>query len=348
VYPALAGVGYFDSRASADINVVTYHGVLPAGYDRTDPFLDGALVSADAFRSQLRLLKKHYNVVSPDQLLGWLRQQQSLPERSVVLTCDDGLLNHLTNVLPILQEEGLKCLFFVTGVSLADKPEMAWYTELYLMLKNVPKQGEPIIVRRITIPRITANQEQRRSLWVKLVKTLSQMDVTERRTFMDDAAEKLGLTSTWRTRYLEDPVLRNRFQSLRLPELKQLADAGMTIGAHTLSHPALSAQSAELARAEIARCREALEKCLGRPVWAFAYPFGDPTSVGAREYRMAEEAGYECAFVNVGRVTTSSFARFSFPRIHVTSEMSIAVYQAHVSGLHDALRSRLRRNRKVM
>jgi peptidoglycan/xylan/chitin deacetylase (PgdA/CDA1 family) len=166
---------------------------------------------------------------------------------------------------------------------------------------------------------------------------------------MDQAGERLSLMPTWRTPYLEDPVLRNRFQSLRVPELKQLADAGMTIGAHTLSHPALSEQSPELARVEIAQSRETLERCLGRPVWAFAYPFGDPSSAGAREYKMAEEAGYDCAFVNVGGATSSLLdARFAFPRVHVTSEMSLTVYEAHISGLHDAIRTRFRGNRKVM
>jgi peptidoglycan/xylan/chitin deacetylase (PgdA/CDA1 family) len=348
VYPALASVGYFHSRISADVNAVTYHGVLPEGYESTDDFLDGALISADAFRSQLRLLKKHYNVISPEQLLGWLRQQQSLPEHAVVLTCDDGLLNHLTDVLPILQAEELKCLFFVTGLSLEDRPGMHWYTELYLLLRDATKQDEPTVVQEITVPRITASLKQRRSLWVKLVKTLSRMDGTQRRAFMDEAAPKFGLAPGWRLRYLEDPVLRKRFQTLRLPDVKQLADAGMTIGAHTLTHPALSEQCPELAREEIAKCREVLEQNLERPVWAFAYPFGDPTSAGAREYRMAEEAGYDCAFVNVGGATTSLSARFALPRIHVTSEMSLTVYEAHVSGVHDALRTRLRRNRRVM
>jgi peptidoglycan/xylan/chitin deacetylase (PgdA/CDA1 family) len=347
VYPALASVGYFHSRASADVNVITYHGILPADYQRTDDFLDGALIGVQAFRSQLQLLKKHYNVISPEQLLAWLRQQESLPERAVVLTCDDGLLNHLTGVLPVLQEEGLKCLFFVTASFQDDLPSMHWYTELYLLLRDAPKQDGPALVQGITIPRLSDNLTQRRSLWVKLEKRLSRLGAMERRAFMDEAAGKLGLPPEWLASYLEDPVLRNRFQKLRSRELKQLADAGMTIGAHTLSHPTLSEQSAELAHEEIFQCRAALERCLGRTVWAFAYPFGDPASAGAREYRMTEEAGYECAFLNVGR-TASELSRFSFPRIHVTSEMSLTVYEAHVSGVHDALRSRLRRNRKVM
>ena len=68
----------------------------------------------------------------------------------------------------------------------------------------------------------------------------------------------------------------------------------------------LAEQSAELAQAEIVGCRKALEESLGERVWAIAYPFGDPASVGEREFRLAEEAGYDCGFVNVGGVLDSS------------------------------------------
>jgi hypothetical protein len=98
----------------------------------------------------------------------------------------------------------------------------------------------------------------------------------------------------------------------------------------------------DLARAEIAGCRKTLEQFLGRPVWAIAYPFGEPHSVGTREYKLAQEAGYECAFVNVGGVLDPVSARFALPRIHVTGEMSLSVYEAYISGVHDALRNRFR------
>src|SRR6516164_8890512 len=111
VYPAMGKVGYFHSRASAA--VITYHGVLPAEYRSTDAFLDNTLVSIDAFRSQLSLLKQHYNVISPELFLEWIHGTEKLPPRAVLLTCDDGLLNNLTVMTPILQEYGLQCLFFV-------------------------------------------------------------------------------------------------------------------------------------------------------------------------------------------------------------------------------------------
>jgi peptidoglycan/xylan/chitin deacetylase (PgdA/CDA1 family) len=338
IYPVLGSVGYFRSRPAAPVTVITYHGVLPAEYKSADSFLDNTLVSEESFRCQLRLLKRHYSVISPEQFLGWIRKEQDLPTKAVLLTCDDGLLNHLSVMLPILQEEELKCLFFVTGASLGNTAELLWYVDLYLLLQEAPVHREPVLLRGILVPEISADRGQRRSVWLTLLRSLSKADVVARHDFLRDAASRFGLRPSWKTRYLDDPLLRDRFQLLRMPELKALRDAGMTVGAHTLSHPVLAEQSSEEARAEIAECRKDLEEFLSRNVWAIAYPFGDPGSVGAREYKLAEEAGYECAFVNVGGVVDTVSARFALPRVHVTAEMSLSVYEAYVSGLHDALR----------
>lgn len=340
IYPMLGSTGYFHSRTVAPLTVITYHGVLPAGYKSEDAFLDNTLVTEGAFRSQLRLLKKHYNVISPDECLLWLREGGNLPERAILLTCDDGLLNHLNVMVPILKDEELKCLFFVTGSSLESSPTLLWYVELYLLLKQAPVRQDPIHLRGIVISGLSADPEQRRVLWLTLLKKLSQVDAEARRGFLQDAAAGLALPPSWKMRYLDDPMRRDRFQVLCLPELKKLTNAGMTVGAHSLSHPMLAEQSAELVHAEIAECRKALEESLGGQVWAIAYPFGDPASVGEREFRLAQDAGYDCGFVNVGGVFDAASSRFRLPRVHVTAEMSLAVYEAHLSGFHDALRGR--------
>jgi peptidoglycan/xylan/chitin deacetylase (PgdA/CDA1 family) len=344
VYPAVAKVGYFHWRSSSPLRVITYHGVLPEGYRSADRFLDNTLVSLASFRSQLALLKRHYNVISPERFLGWLRKLEALPERAVLLTCDDGLLNNLTIIAPVLQEEGLQCLFFVTGGSAGNTPAMLWYVELYLMLIEARGTHQPFERRGVLIPGIPADQLERMACWLQLVKTLSRFDGVERLDFVGEAARRWDLDSEWKRKYLDDPLLRQRFQLLCTEEVRQLAEAGMTIGAHTISHPMLAEQSADLARAEIADCRTTLERCSGQPVWALAYAFGNPASVGNREYQLAESAGYECAFVNVGGPVGKTFSRFALPRIHVTGEMSLPVYEAHISGFHDCLQRRLRRS----
>jgi len=54
-----------------------------------------------------------------------------------------------------------------------------------------------------------------------------------------------------------------------------MQDAGMTIGAHTKSHPYLfQIKDANLLRDEILGSKQILETQLGVPIQFFAYPFG--------------------------------------------------------------------------
>ncbi len=58
-------------------------------------------------------------------------------------------------------------------------------------------------------------------------------------------------------------------------EVKVMQDAGMTIGAHTKSHPYLfQIKDANLLRDEILGSKQILETQLGVPIQFFAYPFG--------------------------------------------------------------------------
>jgi hypothetical protein len=128
-----------------------------------------------------------------------------------------------------------------------------------------------------------------------------------------------------------------RWRLLNVAELKQLADAGMTIGAHALTHPVLSLSSEEEARCEIQESKIQLERSLGTPVWAFAYPFGNPSTIGSREVRLARQAGFACAFLNVERWGTQHSNLFAHPRTHVSSDTTLAEFAAHLSGLHARL-----------
>jgi peptidoglycan/xylan/chitin deacetylase (PgdA/CDA1 family) len=122
---------------------------------------------------------------------------------------------------------------------------------------------------------------------------------------------------------------------LNRSELHQLAEAGMTIGAHTLTHPMLSQTSDGEASAEISECRDQLNKELGCEVWALAYPFGTSDAVSAREISMSRRSGFTCAFMNIENSSTDIH---SYPRIHVSSGMTLPELQAHLSGFDFAIR----------
>jgi peptidoglycan/xylan/chitin deacetylase (PgdA/CDA1 family) len=346
VFPALSRSGYLRFAAGAGPAVVTYHGVFPAGYIVINPALDGNLVSADSLRQQLRLLRKRYHVISPGDFLRWLEGGPSLPPRSVLLTCDDALRNALTEMVPILQEFGLPCLFFATGAS-ADETasmlgySMLWYEELYLMLLDA---SEPVTLdlpeASVSVDGIAASEKH--SCWWTLVQRLSQFDGPSRRGFLDRFREQLRLPENWRERFVQDSSLAARFLTLDSAGLQQLAAAGMTIGAHTLSHPVLSRAPDDLAWREISESRIVLEKILGQTVWAFGYPFGNSATVTGRELRLAEQAGFRCAFMNVGGGFGARIDRFAVARVHVTAGMNLSEFEAHVSGFYRNLRKRLR------
>jgi peptidoglycan/xylan/chitin deacetylase (PgdA/CDA1 family) len=70
-----------------------------------------------------------------------------------------------------------------------------------------------------------------------------------------------------------EPALTGRPLATR-PQLQAMAAAGIEIGAHTASHPALTALPYPARRNEIQRSRGDLERIVNRPVTSFAYPFG--------------------------------------------------------------------------
>jgi len=338
IYPVLGMAGYFRSRASA--SVVTYHGVLPEGYKVRDAFLDDTLISMDAFRAQIRLLKSNYDVISPQFFQEWLEGREVLPKRAVLLTCDDGLLNNLTVMLPLLLEEKLQCLFFVTGSSAGDEPDMLWYIELYLMMHGA-RTGVAMDWRGIRVAALESAPERKRTQWLNLTDELSRRDAGQRAEFLGEAVQCWGLDPEWKKMYLQDALLRQRFQLLKGAQLRQLVEAGMNVGAHTMSHPMLSGQTDEFARKEIAESKRNLEHATGRPIWAMAYPYGNPAAVGDRELKFSQEAGYSCAFMNVpGELRAAG--KFSLPRVHVTADMSWGLFEANVSGFHHAIQRRIR------
>lgn len=342
VYPSLAASKYLRRRrAQSDtLAVLTYHGVLPASYGTHDSFFDDAMIPADAFRRQLRFLKANYCVITPEDCQQWLQGRISLPAGAVLLTCDDGLLNNLTAMVPVLREEGLRCLFFLTGYSLSERPSIPWYFQLYFFLMSAPAHLARLEFDSTFVPLNLHSRREREGTWWRLMRQLSSQDQETREVFLECLRVAAGSPKDWESVYHGDSGLRERYLPLAASDLGRLLESGMTIGGHTLSHPVLARTSAELAWKEILEGRKGLQRAVGRPIWAFAYPFGDAGSVSEREFDFAQEAGYECAFLNFGGCVSeaSRQRRFALPRLHVSANMQLSELEALVSGFDWSLR----------
>jgi peptidoglycan/xylan/chitin deacetylase (PgdA/CDA1 family) len=80
-------------------------------------------------------------------------------------------------------------------------------------------------------------------------------------------------------------------------EARELRQAGMGLGSHTVSHPVLYEESWERIERELRDSRQRMEDELGEAVRSFAYPYAFPQS--DREFaeifkEKLREAGYEC------------------------------------------------------
>ena len=344
VYPAMSRVNLFSRRiGTGEVAVLTYHGILPSGWTSHASPIEGTLLSAEQFRQHLRFLKSRYHLISPELFRAWLKDGATLPPRAVLLTCDDGLLNVLTDMIPILLEESVSCLFFVTGRSLEDRAECLWYEELYRMLNAAP-EDVLVVVEGKSERKASWSQGNLDECWWKLVQEYSTLK------FDDRAAMLRSLRREWRLpddgRYAEDGPGARRYHLLTGRELQRLVAHGMTVGAHTLSHPLLSRMPSVFAEQELRECKTRLESFLQQEVWALAYPFGHEGSAGTREMTMAEKSGYECAFLNCGGgLSRNASLRFGLPRAHVSSHMSLAEVEAHLSGFHESLQRRFRGER---
>ena len=81
-------------------------------------------------------------------------------------------------------------------------------------------------------------------------------------------------------------------------ELVELRATGVEIGAHSVSHPDLSALSYDDALEELAGSKRRLEAVLGEPVEVAAYPYG---RANAETVRACRDAGFAAACSATGR-----------------------------------------------
>ncbi len=117
-------------------------------------------------------------------------------------------------------------------------------------------------------------------------------------------------------------------------------------GAHSMTHRMLAKWPEETAREEMAGSKAALEARLGRAVGAFAYPVGDATSAGPREFELARRLGFTCAVTTRPGMLFPEHARHlsALPRVSVNGLwQSATALEALLSGAPFMLWNRGRR-----
>lgn len=96
-----------------------------------------------------------------------------------------------------------------------------------------------------------------------------------------------------RQSFEHDRAMGNHFAANTAAELRDLAAAGIEIGAHSRTHADLGrVADADQLFDEIVVSRNELEDALGLPIRYFAFPFGMHVNLSGAAFRLAREAGY--------------------------------------------------------
>ena len=100
---------------SIKVPILIYHSVRPHTSGESD-MQKQYDVSPDAFEEQLRYLKEHgYVVISLTYLVDALEESITLPEKSVVITFDDGWRNQYAYAFPVLKKYADTATFFIVS-----------------------------------------------------------------------------------------------------------------------------------------------------------------------------------------------------------------------------------------
>ncbi len=278
---------------SARLTVLIFHRVLA----EPDPLFPGE-PDAVRFETQMRWLKNWFNVLPLAEAVERLRTG-SLPARAAAITFDDGYADNCTVALPILRRAGLPATFFI-ATGYLDGGRM-WNDTVIDVMRRAKGPDLDLIPLKLGRYPVGTLEDRRHSLG-QLLGKLKYLEPGVRERLANEVAVAA---------HIQPP----RDLMLTAGQVRTLAESGMTIGAHTVSHPILSRVDEQQARTEMTQSKQQLEAITGSTVTLFAYPNGKPgTDYTAAHVRLAHEAGFAAAVSTGWGAATKECDIFQIPR----------------------------------
>lgn len=97
--------------------IVMYHYTRDLQHSRY-PRIKG--LDVGLFRRQLTFFKEHFTAVTMEEVMEAVEDGRELPENALLLTFDDGYIDHYTYAFPLLEEMGMQGSFFIPGKTFAE------------------------------------------------------------------------------------------------------------------------------------------------------------------------------------------------------------------------------------
>lgn len=266
--------GLSPAGRSGRLSIFIFHRVL----SKPDPLFPSELDAA-RFGEIVSWIKAWFHTLSLEEAVGRLARQ-SLPARAACITFDDGYADNATHALPILQQQETPATFFIaTGYLNGGR---MWNDTIIEAVRGTSKpELELGDIGAGVLP--TASILEKRRTLEHLIGLIKYRDTRERDELATVVAEQSAAPLT-------DKLMMSD------AKVRQLHEAGMTIGAHTVDHPILRLCDAAESRRQISDSRDYLEDLIGEKITLFAYPNGKPgTDYLPEQVRLVQHLGFRAA-----------------------------------------------------
>jgi peptidoglycan/xylan/chitin deacetylase (PgdA/CDA1 family) len=315
--------------------ILTLHHVRPP---RDDAFQPNRLLEiSPVFLERLlrRLSRARIDVISLDEMHRRFISGD-FKRRFVCITFDDGYKDLMRWAYPLLKKYEMPFALYIP-TSFPDRLGELWWVALEAVIAQNRRIGMLIDGKQQFFE--CDSVSEKRELYDAVYGYLRSMKTEDelRKTVRD-------LCATYRV----DIAAFCRDLCMSWEEIVELAaDPLVTIGAHTVNHMILKkVPSDATVRAEIEMGRSVLEAALGKRPEHLAYPVGDATSAGPREFRIAAELGFKTATTTRPGVLFKVHRDFltALPRISVNGEFQQQRYlKVLMSGAATAMWNGFRR-----
>ena len=233
------------------------------------------------FRKQIEYLKQNFTVITMEELNCACNNQYKLPQQAVLLTFDDGYLDHYTSVFPILKAENLQGSFFISGKTLKehvllDVNKIHYIlaaTQIDVLLPSVLKcmdyyrGSEYEYPDNDTLFNEYASGNRFDSKETIFVKRMLQTVLPEkvRSKICDDLFKKyVGIS--------EDKIAGELY--LTSDQIRLMKQEGMYIGPHGYNHYWLGRLSEVEMQKDIRQALDVMSEYIDADNWVMNYPYG--------------------------------------------------------------------------
>jgi peptidoglycan/xylan/chitin deacetylase (PgdA/CDA1 family) len=261
-----------------DLTIVMYHYVRDLEGSRF-PTIKARRVSE--FRRQLDHIERNYNVVRAEDVVSAIRGERDLPSKALLLTFDDGYVDHFANVFPLLRERGWQGSFFPPARSVLERELLDVNKSHFILASRCDPDSIINSLKVLLREHDDHNIQTFDQYWRRYAKA-SRYDGPE--IVFIKRMLQYGIPEKIRTEFLDR--LFRQFASIDSisfaadlyvspVQLQEMIDAGMYVGSHGDRHLWLDQLDPEEQRNEVDRSLAFLAK-IGAPTssWIMCYPYG--------------------------------------------------------------------------